>query len=136
MRDIVPGTDSSFVIMVVDDEPELADVLREVLEVEGYQVLVSRDAARAPLEIQQAQPDLVILDVRMRGARDFQVLHAVKGDPATAAIPVLLCTAMDPGSEDLRAEVVQHGCGLVLKPFALEDLVEQVRRLIEPRTTP
>jgi len=135
MHDMAPGTGPSFVIMVVDDEPELAELLRELHEVEGYRVQVSRDAILAPLEIQRAQPDLVILDVRMRGAPDFRVLHAIKGEPATAAIPVLLCTAMHPGSADLQAEVAQHGCGLVLKPFVLEDLVEQVRHLIGSQTT-
>ena len=130
MRNMAPGTAPRFVIMVVDDEPELADLIREVLEGEGYRVLVSPDATRAPQEIQRAQPDLVILDVRMRGAPDFQVLHAIKGDPTTAAIPTLLCTAMNPGSADLQAEVAQHGCGLLLKPFLLGDLLGQVRHLI------
>lgn len=116
--------------MVVDDEPDLVTVLREVLEFEGYRVLSNSDADRAPLEIQHAQPNLVILDVRMRGATDFQVLRAIKSDPATAAIPVLLCTAVHPDSAELQAEVAQHGCGLLLKPFELEALVEQVKHLI------
>jgi DNA-binding response OmpR family regulator len=130
MRDTEPRADSTWVVMVVDDELELVTMLREVLEFEGYRVLSSSDAVRAPLEIQQAQPNLVILDVRMRGAADFQVLRAIKSDATTAAIPVLLCTALHPGSAELQAEVAQHGCALLLKPFELDTLVDQIKHLL------
>jgi diguanylate cyclase len=97
------------VIMVVEDGPELAAMLRDVLEEEGYRGLVSPDPRRAPGEIKEAQPNLVILDSRMPSTPDFQVLDAIMGDPATSTIPVLLCTAMDAESPDLHAAVAAYG---------------------------
>jgi CheY-like chemotaxis protein len=130
MRDTDYGAASTRVVMVVDDELELVTLLREVLEFEGYRVLSSSDADRAPGEIKEAQPNLVILDSRMPGAPDFQVLNAIKNDPATSTIPVLLCTGIDPGSPELQATVAAHGCGLLRKPFELDALVAQVRQLL------
>ncbi len=124
-------------IVVVDDDRQLAELMREFLSDEGYDVqVVSR--SEAALEVIQATlPDLIILDVRMAGVDGLGVLYLLSTDPDTRAIPVLMCTAVSAGEMQPWDDVLdQKGVPMLYKPFELAQLSRQVRAMLEAGHAP
>jgi DNA-binding response OmpR family regulator len=112
-------------ILIVDDEPQLGDVLRTYLEREGYQTIVQADVRGALAAIDQFAPDLMILDITLPDGSGFDVL---KAGAANGRIPTIMLTA--------RADEVDRIIGLevgaddyVTKPFSPREVVARVRAL-------
>jgi threonine synthase len=78
--------------VVVDDEPDVHELLRAVLEPAGYRVRTSSDGASGLELIRAERPDLVILDLVMPGMSGFEVAHRLRSEPATADIPIIVLT--------------------------------------------
>ncbi len=119
------------VIIVVDDNPTVAHLLRDALEGETYDVRTVRDGRRALEVITDSDPDLVILDVYLPGLSGFELFDRLKAAPETAAIPVLFISAAMPGPELARRGLVEY----LPKPFGLDDLLSRVERLSARRHT-
>ncbi len=119
-------------IVVVDDDPQLADLMREFLTDEGYDVQVCSQGEQAFGVIQSASPDLIILDVRMAEVGGLGVLYLLSTDPQTRDIPVLLCTAVSEGEMEQWEEVLdQKGVPILFKPFELSQLAMQVEAMLD-----
>src|SRR3990172_5870177 len=82
-------------ILLVDDRPANLDVLRRVLETQGYQVLLAPSGEVALRNAARAGPDLILLDVMMPEMDGFEVCRQLKADAATRDIPVIFITARD-----------------------------------------
>src|SRR4030081_2491440 len=80
-------------ILIADDDPNVVEVLRANLEVEGYHVEVARDGDQAWSALQQTTLDLVVLDVMMPGRTGLELLSLIRDNPSTASLPVVLLTA-------------------------------------------
>jgi CheY-like chemotaxis protein len=119
-------------IVAVDDAPDVLELLAEVLEDQGYRVLTAATPERAYELIRATRPDLLIVDVWMAGAVDWEVLDTVQLDPATAAIPVLVCSAAVDTVSHREAQLRAQGCGVLLKPFELDELLGAVQAAIGP----
>lgn len=119
-------------IMVVDDDQQLAELMREFLTDEGYDVQVVFQGDRAFAVVQSSLPDLIILDVRMAGVGGLGVLYLLSTDPKTRDIPVLMCTAVSAGEMQPWDDVLdQKGVPVLFKPFELGTLAEQVRVMLQ-----
>lgn len=108
-------------VMVVDDEPAILDVLRLILEDEGYEVLTAtrQDEIRAD----QSRPELILLDIWLSGVSGEQICRQLKGDPATRDIPVILVSA----NRDTAAIAKHCGAeGFISKPFDLDEVLDLV----------
>src|SRR5207244_3460527 len=79
-------------ILVVDDHPHIVRLVQRELERDGHQVVTAADGEEALERVQQEQPALVILDVVMPRMNGFEVLRALKSDPATEPIAVIMLT--------------------------------------------
>lgn len=114
-------------ILVVNDSQEILDLFREILEEEGYRVSLSTFAFRDLEEIIRLQPDLIILDF-MIGGEDYgwQLLQKVRMSRATAAIPIVVCTAAVQLVRHLEGHLKEKRVGIVLKPFDIDDLLREV----------
>ena len=113
-------------ILVVEDDPAIAHLLRLMLEDEGYRVSATRDPASL-VAAAVPPPDLVLLDLRLSGADGGEVCRRLKGQAATKHVPVVLISA------DPRAAAVARACGadaVLAKPFDLDDALALVRRLL------
>ncbi|HYI14909.1 MAG TPA: response regulator transcription factor [Thermomicrobiales bacterium] len=113
-------------IIVVEDEPALAEALRFNLERQGYRVTVLHDCHAAVREIQRAGPDLVVLDVMLPGLDGFEVCRRVR---MHSDVPILMLTAR--GEEVDRVLGLEIGADDYLtKPFSLRELQARVRALL------
>ncbi|MFF8944029.1 response regulator transcription factor [Streptomyces sp. NPDC014864] len=114
-------------VLVVDDDPDLAEVLSGALRYQGWEVRSAGDGAGAVAEARDLLPDAVVLDVMLPDTDGFAVLrslHEVKPD-----VCVLFLTARD-AVEDRIAGITAGGDDYVTKPFSLEEVVARLRGLM------
>ncbi len=114
-------------ILIVEDEPTNQAILQTVVEdIIGARAVLAGDGQEALVAVQQERPDLIILDLMMPVLDGFAVAQRLKGDPATAAIPIIALTAM--ARQQDEAAALRAGCdAFVAKPFDL-DVVERTIR--------
>src|SRR5438067_1009917 len=116
-------------VLVVDDAPDIRLLMREVLRLHDFHVMEADDGADALAKLAAGDlPAVIVLDVQMPGVDGWSTLAALRADPRTADVPVVLCTVRSHPTDQLRAW--ELGCdAFVSKPFRIEDLVFQVREL-------
>jgi two-component system phosphate regulon response regulator PhoB len=124
---------------VVDDEPDIRELVRYHAEKAGFRCLQAADGPSALRLVRQHAPDVVILDLMLPGVDGLDVCRALRREPATAHLPIIMLTA--------RAEEVDRVLGLelgaddyVVKPFSPRELVARIkavlRRTHEPAVRP
>ena len=116
-------------ILIVDDTPDMAVLIRRVLEKQGYETFVANDGRQA-LEIAVAQrPDVILLDIMMPGMDGLEVLERLKSDADLRDVPVILVTAK--GEDDDVVKGLDSGAlDYVTKPFKREVLAARVRSAV------
>src|SRR4051794_37312128 len=120
-------------ILIVDDDMELSDGLRAVLERQGHKVIQARDGQQGKQAIYQNRPDLVILDMMMPRMGGYPVLEHFRDK--NDAPPIIMITA----NEGSRHKAYAESLGVVdyiRKPFAMERLLEAVARGLNPQEEP
>jgi DNA-binding response OmpR family regulator len=119
-------------ILVVDDEQDIRELLQYNLEKAGYRVVTSRDGAEALKRALASPPDAVVLDLLMPAMDGLTVLRSLRGEPATADLPVLLLTARSSEMDKLLG--FEYGADDYLtKPFGPRELVARVGALLRRR---
>src|SRR6266496_6142296 len=113
--------------LVVDDEPNLADVLTSMLTLEGWQARSAADGATAQRIGREFVPDAVVLDVMLPDMNGMDVLRRLRAD--NPAVCVLFLTARD-SVEDRVAGITAGGDDYVTKPFSLEEVLARLRGLV------
>ena len=109
-------------VLVVDDEPEIRDSLRDVLEDEGYRVCLAANGEEALAQLRTLQPPLaVILDIIMPVMSGTELYAAMKADPQLAGVPLIIST-----SDPSRAP---SGPLIMKKPIDLQRLLAAIARL-------
>lgn len=140
MSDLASGRDAqntlaAFRVLVVDDDPDMAGFLARLLETQGMRAEVAVDGPAALQMIAASPPDLVLLDVQMPGPSGFDLCRQLKGQEATALLPVILVTALE--DQESRVRGIEAGADDFLsKPVRREELIARVktlRRLHETR---
>jgi DNA-binding response OmpR family regulator len=116
-------------ILVVDDDPELLQVLASRLRQEGYEVTTASKGDQAIAEVASQPPDLMLLDLGLPGGNGFKVLEKVRGSNRTAAMPVIVLTGNWEPAFEVRAR--KAGADAFLrKPAELGDLLAEIRKLL------
>lgn len=113
------------VILIVDDDYELSDGIRAVLENQGHRVMQARDGQQGKQMVYNHHPDLMILDMMMPRMGGYPVLEHFKGK--TDAPPIIMITANEGSRHKAYAEylgVIDY----IRKPFAMERLLEAVEK--------
>jgi CheY-like chemotaxis protein len=119
-------------ILVVDDMPQNLDLLVQVLEREGYALMLATDGAQALDFAAKEMPDLILLDILMPNMNGIEVCRRLKADPATQAIPVIFLTAQAKADEMLTGFEV-GAVDYVTKPFRIPELLARVHVHVELR---
>jgi two-component system alkaline phosphatase synthesis response regulator PhoP len=116
-------------ILVAEDSPDIADLLRHYLERAGHVVDGLASGTEVMPQIQAHRPDLVVLDLMLPGMDGLLVCQALRQDPSTAAMPVLMLTAR--GEESDRIRGLELGADdYVVKPFSPKEVVARVAALL------
>ncbi|HEV2964541.1 MAG TPA: response regulator [Candidatus Angelobacter sp.] len=116
-------------ILIVEDRETGRELLRTVLEKEGYAVVEARDGGEALHKAQEEPPDLILLDLNLPSRDGFQVLNDFRNDRRFMAVPVLAITANAMRGD--REKTLAAGFnGYLSKPVALASLREEISRLL------
>jgi len=136
IQDVPHTSKSAGSILVVDDNTANIDVMLTFLEMEGYDISIATSGEMALYVARHDHPELILLDVMMPNMDGYETCRELKGDPATAAIPIIFVTA-----KKETADIVQgfHAGGVdyISKPYRQEEVVSrvqthlQLRRLME-----
>ena len=114
-------------VLVVDDEPNIAELLRMALRYEGWDVEVALTGSKAVATARKFSPDAVVLDMMLPDFDGMEVLRRLRAD--SDDVPVLFLTAKD-AIEDRVAGLTAGGDDYVTKPFSLEEVVARLRALM------
>lgn len=118
-------------ILIADDEELNREVLRDFLELNGYEVC---EAANGHEVLERANgdvPHLILMDIRMPHADGYKALEKLRAAPGTASIPVIAVTAFAMDSDRQKTETAGFN-GYISKPINLQLLLKTVRGLLEP----
>jgi EAL domain-containing protein (putative c-di-GMP-specific phosphodiesterase class I) len=118
-------------ILVVDDEEAVRRLLRDCLELDGYEVREAADAAQAIARIGEEVPDCVLLDVMMPGMSGLELLERLRSDPLTVNLPVMMLTAATDDDTTWTGWANGASC-YVPKPFDIDHMLDWVGRLCAP----
>ncbi|WP_063048908.1 response regulator transcription factor [Nocardia arthritidis] len=118
---------SPITVLVVDDEPVLAEMMSMALRYEGWEVTTAGDGRTAIAKTREARPDVVVLDVMLPDMTGLEVLGKLRSQ--LPSLPVLLLTAKD-SVEDRIAGLTAGGDDYVTKPFSIEEVVLRLRSLL------
>lgn len=116
-------------ILIVDDEPTVRMLLRDILELDAYEVRDAADGPQALESFDERIPDGVILDIMMPGMSGIEVLREIRTKPGGAEVPVILLTAA--GDDQTTWDGWSAGATCYLtKPFEPDNLLAWVGRLL------
>ncbi|MCU0612758.1 MAG: response regulator [Candidatus Eisenbacteria bacterium] len=124
-------------VLVVDDDPDLVEAVRIILEAESFVVFAARDGSEAKKRLAEHRPDVILLDVMMAtDTEGFDLAYELVDDPATKDIPIIMLTAM--AQSQNYVETFQYiterpwPVSMFLeKPIAPKKLVETIRKVLE-----
>ena len=120
----MPGGQKAARVLVVDDDPEIADTMAEVLDFEGYLVAIARDGVQAMDRIPKFVPDVILLDLMMPLMTGFEVLERLREQRNTTPV-VVVSANQGYAASDLNV------AGKVRKPFSLTQLLDAVTAALQ-----
>jgi len=115
-------------VLLVDDDEKLRELVRLNLEFEGYAVREAGSAEEGLSAIEEAKPDLVLLDVMMPQTDGWEMLRKIQDQYGAGAIPVVMFS----GKVDLAQAATSGAQGFVGKPFDMRQLIEQTKQIAPP----
>ena len=129
--DAVPESGDRIRVLVVDDEANITDLVATALRYEGFDVSTAGDGRTAIERAKRERPDLVLLDVMMPGKSGWEVARALKQDPVTQAIKIVMVTAIGEHVNEMTSPL--YGADAHIdKPFEFESLERVIAGLLKP----
>src|SRR3954466_11303334 len=121
------SVDESFRILVVDDEPNIVDVIAMALRYQGFDVATAANGSEALSQVRAYRPHLMVLDVMLPDTDGFAVAERLGAQ--RAGVPIIFLTARDSTEDKIRG-LTLGGDDYVTKPFSLEELVARIRTVL------
>jgi DNA-binding response OmpR family regulator len=122
-------------ILCIEDEAEMIDLTRLVLEREGFEVLGAVGGSEGLEIIKREKPDLVLLDLMMPDIDGWEVYRQMKADEASAQIPVIVVTAKAQSIDKVLGLQVAKVDDYITKPFGPKELLESIHRILNKQNS-
>ncbi len=116
-------------ILVADDQPEILDLVRMLLEWEDYTVVETTDGEQCLEQAQAIKPDLILSDVRMPNMTGLEVLEHLQADPDLSSIPVIMLSVVTTLPQ-VRTALQIGAIAYLPKPFEMREMARLVRRVL------
>jgi DNA-binding response OmpR family regulator len=123
-------------ILYIEDEPEMIELTRMVLEREGFEVLGAMGGNEGLEKIKQEKPDLILLDLMMPEMDGWEVYRRIKVDKDMADIPIIIVTAKTQSVDKALGLHVAKVDDYITKPFGPQDIVDSVQRVLARKSSP
>ncbi|MCP4652053.1 MAG: response regulator [Candidatus Omnitrophica bacterium] len=123
-------------ILVVDDNPDIVEMVQLRLQANDYSVVTALDGMQALEKAESEQPDLILLDISMPGMDGFETGSKLKKNPVTEDIPIIMVTAKGQHNDVLQAIAEVGAKGYVIKPYRPEVLLEKVETVLRKKGHP
>lgn len=120
-------------IMIVDDEPDVVDLVKLVLKSEGYDVVTAYSGKEALDKIGGEMPDLVLLDIMMPQMDGWEVYNHIKSSSKTKDIPVAMLTAKSQSIDKMIGLHVVQVDDYITKPFGRAELLARVKKILSDK---
>ena len=119
-------------VLVVDDQPANVKLLEQLLTMSGYRVATASSGPEALAKLSAENPDIVLLDVVMPQMSGYEVCRAIRANPGTELLPIVMVTALDPAEERLKG--IESGADdFLAKPINQAELLARVKSLLRIR---
>ncbi|MCD6147617.1 MAG: response regulator [Thermoplasmata archaeon] len=118
-------------IMVVDDEYEVADIVKKMLESEGFEVIIANSGEEALKKLEKERPDLILLDIMMPGMDGWETLKKIKSNEKFRDIPVSMLTALPLTPDDTKDKPINSIENYIVKPFSKKVLLQKVNDILD-----
>lgn len=120
----------SATILIVEDDPDSAELMAQILEIDGYRVQKASSGLQALSKVTESPVDLVLLDVMLPGVDGFEVCHRLRESPETAKVPIVMVSAKG-RREDVETGLRVGANAYMTKPLSRVDLLATVKKLLE-----
>ncbi|CAG0981765.1 Transcriptional regulatory protein WalR [Methanosarcinales archaeon] len=115
--------------MVVDDEPDTVDLIKLVLETEGFEVISAYSGKECLEKLKIEKPSMILLDLMMPGMDGWEVFHEIK--KKYEDIPVAILTVSDRDIDKMLGLHVLKADDYIIKPFGRQELIDRIRRILD-----
>jgi two-component system, cell cycle response regulator DivK len=113
------------VVLIVEDNPVHADMVKDVLETKDFATVLAKDSNEAMKSAREHRPNLIIMDIQLPGISGIEITKAIKADDDLKDIPIIAVTAF--ASRRNQDEIREAGCvDILTKPFSVPELFEIV----------
>ena len=116
-------------VLIVDDEPNIRDLLATSLRFAGYEIQTAANGAQAVSAVTESEPDIILLDVMLPDVSGFDILQRVRGHAALKHIPIIMLTGKAT-REDVMFALSAGANGYITKPFEFESLTTSIRAVL------
>ncbi len=116
-------------ILIVDDEEEFLKLIKDNLEMRGLEVITATSGVEAGLELSKKPPNLILMDIKMPGINGLQACEAIKRNPATKDLPVIVVSALSDES-DIKKAYKAGVTDYFVKPVDIEKLVRRIKEVL------
>ncbi len=116
-------------VLIADDEPEILDLMRMMLEWENYTVVETQDGEQCLAQARALKPDLILSDVRMPNMTGIEVLEHLQADPELAGIPVIMLSVVTTLPQ-VRTALEKGAIAYLPKPFEMREMARLVNQVL------
>jgi len=117
-------------ILIVDDEKDFLLLIGNALEIRGLEVITATNAVEAGIEIASKKPNVVLMDIKMPGINGLQACEAMKRNPATRDLPIIVVSALADESDIKKAYKIGV-TDYFVKPVNIEKLVNKLKEILK-----
>jgi len=116
-------------ILVIDDEKDFLSLLKDALEMRGFEVIAAANAVEAGMELTGKLPEMILMDIKMPGIDGLQACEAIRRNPATKNIPIIVISGLS--DESYKKQARKFGIAeYFVKPIDLEKLIRKIEEIL------